>query len=242
MRQYLIDKTQRESLVYSLLIELKYNTAKLANTKNRLFRNRKISNYLLSHPVRKIHFGAGSGKYGEASTTQLSGFLNTDILGETPIDISKPLPFADQSIDIIFSSHLIEHIYHRHFKRFLAESFRILKSGGQQIIATPSLEKLCRALYGENDSIKRTIYETHLGKIMGKSLTPAMVINGMSHINYGHKYLYDFETISILATDIGYKAVSRVESAAISDEEIRRFLIQKGAHYEAETEIFLLTK
>ena len=169
MRQYLIDKTQRESLVYSLLIELKYNTAKLANTKNRLFRNRKISNYLLSHPVRKIHFGAGSGKYGEASTTQLSGFLNTDILGETPIDISKPLPFADQSIDIIFSSHLIEHIYHRHFKRFLAESFRILKSGGQQIIATPSLEKLCRALYGENDSIKRTIYETHLGKIMGKS-------------------------------------------------------------------------
>ena len=242
MRQYLIDKTQRESLIYSLLIELKYNTAKLANTKNRFLRKRIISDYLASHPVRKIHFGAGSGKFGEASTTQLSTFLNTDILGETPIDITKPLPFADQSIDLIFSSHLIEHIYHRHFKRFLADSFRILKKGGEQIIATPSLEKLCRALYGENDSIKRTIYETHIGKITGKSLTPAMIINGMTHINYGHKYLYDFETIRILAADVGYKSVSRVESTQIADEEVRSFLFHKGPNYEAETEIFLLVK
>lgn len=242
MRQYLINKTQRESLLYSSLIELKYNLAKSANLKNRLFRRRKISCYLADHAVSKLHLGAGSGKYGEASTTHLSEFLNTDILGEIPIDITKRLPFEDNSIDLIFSSHLIEHIYNRQFKRFLADSLRILKKGGTQIIATPSLEKLCRSLYGEDESSKRAIYETHAGKITGTTLTPAIVINGMMHINYGHKYLYDYETIDTSAREIGYKSVYRVENARVPDEAVRRFLIQKGPSYEAETEIFLLMK
>jgi SAM-dependent methyltransferase len=147
MRNYLIKRTQREGLVYSSVILLKYHIAKLLNVKNFLSRKYKISRYLKIHPVVKVHFGAGSGRFGEAEVTRLNGFLNTDILGEIPIDITRKLPFNDGAVDVIFSSHLVEHIYHRHFKKYLHQTLRILKKDGQHIIATPSLEKLCMSLY-----------------------------------------------------------------------------------------------
>lgn len=74
----------------------------------------------------KVHFGAGSGTFGEAEATSLNSFLNTDILGDVPIDITRKFPFDDGTVDVIFSSHLVEHIYHRQFKKYLQDTFRIL--------------------------------------------------------------------------------------------------------------------
>lgn len=242
MRNYLINKTQRESLIYSFVIALKYNIAKVMNAKNFLSRKYKISQYLKNNPVVKVHFGAGSSSYGEAETTSLKGFLNTDILGKIPIDITKELPFNDEEVDLIFTSHLVEHIYGRQFRNYLRNTLRILKNDGKQIIATPSLEKLCLSLYGNEKRDKEIIYKTHMGRITGEPLTPAMVINGMTHINYGHKFLYDYETIKILALDAGYSSVRKVEYNEIDDEEIVGFLTGKGRYFDSETEVFVLEK
>jgi len=238
----IINKTQREGLIYPSLIAFQYDIAKIINIKNFLLRKNKISEYLKKNTTVKVHFGAGESSYSETGKKHLNGFLNSDIFGELPIDITKKLPFNDKAVDVIFSCHLIEHIYQRQFKSYLNESFRILKNDGQQIIATPSLEKLSVTLYGANKHDKEVIYQNHIGKIAKKFLTPAMIVNGMTHINYGHKFLYDFETIKYLALEAGYNSAHKIEYNDIDDKEVVSFLANRGKNFHIETEVFVLNK
>ncbi len=50
-----------------------------------------------------------------------------------------PLPFADQSYDVITAFQFIEHIHPR--KEFLKECLRVLKPGGQLLVTTPNVKK-----------------------------------------------------------------------------------------------------
>ena len=72
-----------------------------------------------------------------SSNYKINGFLNSQILGKVPIDITKKLPFKSNSLDLIYSSHLVEHIHYKQTVYFINECFRVLKNNGKLIIATP---------------------------------------------------------------------------------------------------------
>jgi predicted SAM-dependent methyltransferase len=56
------------------------------------------------------------------------------------LDVTKaPLPFADNSVDVIFNEDFIEHLDQRQIMLFLAETFRVLKPGGIHRVTTPDL-------------------------------------------------------------------------------------------------------
>jgi ubiquinone/menaquinone biosynthesis C-methylase UbiE len=50
-----------------------------------------------------------------------------------------PLPFADQSFDVVTAFQFIEHIHDR--KEFLKEALRVLKPGGSLLVTTPNEKK-----------------------------------------------------------------------------------------------------
>jgi predicted SAM-dependent methyltransferase len=52
----------------------------------------------------KVQFSCGKNKF--------DGWLNTDICGDVDkiVDITKPLPFEDNSVDFLFQEHGLEHI------------------------------------------------------------------------------------------------------------------------------------
>lgn len=52
-------------------------------------------------------------------------------------DLSKGLPFDDNSIDEIYSEHLLEHV--QDIKFLMEESYRVLKEGGRFIYVVPSI-------------------------------------------------------------------------------------------------------
>lgn len=54
-------------------------------------------------------------------------------------DISKGLPFDDNSVDVIFHEDFLEHIDQKSQIILLAESLRVLKKGGVHRINTPNL-------------------------------------------------------------------------------------------------------
>lgn len=54
------------------------------------------------------------------------------------MDLTKQLPFPDNSVNMIYSSHLLEHFNHRDLINFLAECHRILKRGGIFSAAVPN--------------------------------------------------------------------------------------------------------
>jgi SAM-dependent methyltransferase len=60
-------------------------------------------------------------------------------------DLSKGIPFASDSVDIVYHSHVLEHLDRPVAQRFLAETLRVLKPGGISRIVVPDFELLCRA-------------------------------------------------------------------------------------------------
>jgi SAM-dependent methyltransferase len=66
-------------------------------------------------------------------------------------DISKGLPFPVNSIDVVYHSHLLEHLDRSAAPGFLSEVRRVLKPGGIQRIVVPDLEKLCTAYLSHLD-------------------------------------------------------------------------------------------
>ena len=59
-------------------------------------------------------------------------------------NLKRGIPFASDSIDIVYHSHLLEHLDRSVAPRFMQEIYRVLKPGGIQRIVVPDLEFACR--------------------------------------------------------------------------------------------------
>jgi len=59
-------------------------------------------------------------------------------------DLSKGIPFGADSVDIVYHSHVLEHLDRPVAERFLTEMRRVLKPGGLCRIVVPDFERACR--------------------------------------------------------------------------------------------------
>jgi len=82
-----------------------------------------------------------------------------DIVG-TMLDMSG---VADASVDAVFSSHNIEHIYPHEVPTALAEFLRVLKPEGFLVVTCPDLQSVC-ALIAE-DKLVEPAYQSPAGLI-----------------------------------------------------------------------------
>ena len=85
--------------------------------------------------------------------------VNPDIVG-TMLDMSA---VKDGSVDAVFSSHNIEHLYPHEVPVALAEFMRVLKDDGFVIITCPDLQSVC-ALIAE-DKLTEAAYISPAGPI-----------------------------------------------------------------------------
>lgn len=61
-------------------------------------------------------------------------------------DVRKGLPYPDGSVDAVYSSHMLEHIYLDEARRLLREAAGVLRIGGIIRLALPDSEVLAKAL------------------------------------------------------------------------------------------------
>jgi SAM-dependent methyltransferase len=78
-------------------------------------------------------------------------------------DISDGLPFPDHSFDVVYHSHVLEHLRRSDARAFIKECLRVLAPGGVLRVAVPDLEGICR-LYLENLSSARQGDEEAAGR------------------------------------------------------------------------------
>jgi predicted SAM-dependent methyltransferase len=86
----------------------------------------------------KLHLGCGDIK--------LEGFINIDVR-ETPatdmlMDISKLTKFDNNSVDMIYAAHCLEHFSFRDSLSILQEWNRVLKTGGELVLRVPDFDIL----------------------------------------------------------------------------------------------------
>lgn len=92
---------------------------------------------------------------------RIPGFETLNVIAAGDVDYvfdaAKKLPFKNNSFDLIYSSHILEHIPWFKTKNTLSEWYRILKPNGKIEIWVPDamtiLNELHRAERGENDTI-----------------------------------------------------------------------------------------
>jgi len=73
------------------------------------------------------------------------GWVNIDLWGVADVichNITEGLPFSDENFDVVYHSHLLEHIPLIEALSFMKECHRVLKPGGVIRILVPDLEQI----------------------------------------------------------------------------------------------------
>ena len=90
--------------------------------------------------MRYVNLGCGSRCH--------PAWINIDIApcgpGVIAHDLSQGIPLPDSSCDVVYHSHLVEHLRPEDALRFMKECYRVLRAGGILRVATPDLEHICR--------------------------------------------------------------------------------------------------
>lgn len=111
-------------------------------------------------------------------------------------DLALGLPLRENSVDFIYSSHLLEHLFKDDAANLLKECVQALKPGGMIRISIPDL------------AYAVSLYD--LGK-KTEMLEDYFFVAGKGSYLARHKYMYDFELIKVALEQAGFSDVTRWE-------------------------------
>jgi len=142
----------------------------------------------------KINMGCGWRNFGE-DWIHIDGGDYDHLDYKSITDLSQ---FGDNTIDLIYASHVIEYFDRQEVLQLFKEWNRVLKKGGILRIAVPNFEVMSR-LYNEN------IIE--LDQIIG----PLYGRMKMEDVYIYHKTVYDFLSLSNVLEKCGFYNVKRYD-------------------------------
>ena len=141
-----------------------------------------------------------------------NGWTNIDLGGgaDLAIDLTLGIPFEDNSVSQIYTSHFLEHLSYDQINPLLLECHRVLKPGASMLICVPDSEAFIRAYanneYSDMAMNNGTILRapSFISKPGERVYTKALVntnsrIDWINYIAYSaneHKYMFDRENLS----------------------------------------------
>lgn len=164
----------------------------------------------------KLHIGCG-----EVYLPRWINIDNESSKADLRHDLTKPLPYADGSVDFIYSEHFIEHLTPEEGEFFLREARRVLQKDGVMRIATPDLDHIVFKYFFR---WKNQAWITDYGYSHLK--TRAEMMNVVFR-HWGHRWLYNFEELERRLRSSGFQDVRREQpgrssSTVLSGLETRK--------------------
>lgn len=149
----------------------------------------------IPHPIpRKLHLGCGK--------RHIPGFFHVDALAAPHVDLVGPverLPmFPDESVELIYASHLLEHFSRKEYLLVLQEWYRVLKRSGVLRLAVPNFAA-CAQLYHEQ------------GLQDGLTGLVGLIVGGQRDQYDFHKMVFDEPLLTRGLKSVGFRDVRRWE-------------------------------
>ena len=130
----------------------------------------------------------------------MPGWNNLDLRprnGVIACDLTKPLPYPDNSVSYVFSEHFIEHLDEVDGFHLIKESYRVMAPGGVIRIACPDLRKYVEAYLNwdpsDLDGNKFSSGANFLNfAILGEAKNGIRYMSRIGNSrDHGHLYYYD---------------------------------------------------
>lgn len=158
------------------------------------------------------------------------------------VDCRKKLPFSNDSVDFIFTSHFIEHLNRYDLISLISECWRVLRPGGTIRISVPDLELLAsKYLAGDKTYFmnleERTVSNDKLQNTADLFLEQFYGYDSWSRPNFftkiqrlfirGHLWMYDYESLSDILRSAGFLEISRCEAGSGRTPDIEELDLHK---------------
>lgn len=162
----------------------------------------------------KIELGSGSKKGKDGWTT-------VDQYGADIIwDLRRGIPLPNETIDKIYSSHLLEHIPYQQLIPFLRECRRVMKSDAEFSVCVPNFRLYVDAYKNKTlFSSRDTWYQPGIIDT-GSSIDQ---LNYLAYMLDEHKYMFDEENLINTLTQAGFSNAQLREFDADLDLPERDF-------------------
>lgn len=155
------------------------------------------------------------------------------VLTEQECDMTKPLPWNDNSVDQIFVEHVHEHLNFIDGVNFVKEAYRVLKPGGVIRIVGPYGESIC-SFRDFSDPITRNFIKTQVSPYYKEEFARLEQLgidpysNGKQFFldslfkRHNHKMIWSSNLLFEVMKKMGYSLVSindPNDSAFVPDED-----------------------
>ena len=120
-------------------------------------------------------------------------------------DLNKPLPWHDNSVDVIYTSRTLEHLTKEFGKQLLEECHRVLKPNGLLRIVVPDFNSIVE------DYNEGRIFAEDFCKRLVVEVSPTHGIKGVIKrcIEFPHQCMYTTDRLVNITKEIGFIAASK---------------------------------
>ena len=128
-------------------------------------------------------------EFGSGAKKGINGWVTVDLRGaDISYDLSKGVPLPDNSVDVIYSSHMFEHIPYADLIVFIDECYRVLKDKGELSVCVPNA-KLYIESYIKGESCIH--YESAYKPAMVDTDSMRDQVNYIAYMGGHHHYMFD---------------------------------------------------
>lgn len=169
---------------------------------------------LACQPVINLDLGSGAKK-------GVNNWITVDLIGaDINYDLKNGIPLPDESVDAIYTSHLLEHIPYKSQQIFLSDCYRVLKNHGKFLVCVPNAALYIQAyLEGNNFGSDKRL---HLPAIVDTG-SRIDQINYVAYMDGEHHFMFDNENIINILLRAGFEDVSLREYDSKLDSMDRHY-------------------
>lgn len=128
------------------------------------------------------------------------------------LDVRSAWPLADGSVDVVYASHLFEHLTMHDGQTFLREARRVLRPSGVLRLVVPDLYALAKQYVrsfeqGDSEASVPFLFAINLHREQAYGAHRSLLVrllNGYQGYPHQHKYMYDSASLSAMIRAEGF--------------------------------------